>query len=70
LTLFESIGGVPVDVFQGLPSKSVPLLDIMGKSKEISQDPRKKIVDLYKSGSSLGALSKRLKIPCSSVAKK
>ena len=23
--LFESIGGVPVDVFQGLPSNSVPL---------------------------------------------
>ena len=25
LTSFESIGGVPVDVFQGLPSNSVPL---------------------------------------------
>ena len=31
----------------------------MGKSKEISQDLRKKIVDLHKSGSSLGAISKR-----------
>jgi hypothetical protein len=30
-----------VDVFQGLPSNSVPLLDIMRKSKEISQDLRK-----------------------------
>uniref|UniRef100_A0A674A6V5 Uncharacterized protein n=1 Tax=Salmo trutta TaxID=8032 RepID=A0A674A6V5_SALTR len=35
----------------------------MGKSKEIS----KKIVDLHKSGSSLGAISKRLKVPHSSV---
>uniref|UniRef100_A0A8C7FNU4 PPFIA binding protein 1b n=1 Tax=Oncorhynchus kisutch TaxID=8019 RepID=A0A8C7FNU4_ONCKI len=58
----QSIGGVPVDVFQGLPSNSVPLLDIMGKSKEISQDLRgKKIVDLHKSGSSLGEMSKCLK---------
>jgi hypothetical protein len=29
---------------------SVSLLDIMGKSKEISQDLRKQIVDLHKSG--------------------
>ena len=39
----------------------------MGKSKEISQDLRKKIVDLHKSGSSLGAMSKHLKVPRSSV---
>jgi transposase len=39
----------------------------MGKSKEISQGLRKKIVDLHKSGSSLGAISKRLKVPRSSV---
>uniref|UniRef100_A0AAZ3PMV5 Transposase Tc1-like domain-containing protein n=1 Tax=Oncorhynchus tshawytscha TaxID=74940 RepID=A0AAZ3PMV5_ONCTS len=39
----------------------------MGKSKEISQDLRKKIVDLHKSGSSLGAISKHLKVPRSSV---
>uniref|UniRef100_A0AAZ3P4G0 Sleeping Beauty transposase HTH domain-containing protein n=1 Tax=Oncorhynchus tshawytscha TaxID=74940 RepID=A0AAZ3P4G0_ONCTS len=39
----------------------------MGKSKEISQDLRKKIVDLHKSGSSLGAISKRLKVPRSPV---
>ncbi|CDR00401.1 unnamed protein product [Oncorhynchus mykiss] len=34
----------------------------MGKSKEISQDLRKIIVDLHSSGSSLGALSKCLKM--------
>uniref|UniRef100_A0AAZ3SSE0 Sleeping Beauty transposase HTH domain-containing protein n=1 Tax=Oncorhynchus tshawytscha TaxID=74940 RepID=A0AAZ3SSE0_ONCTS len=34
----------------------------MGKSKDISQ----KIVDLHKSGSSLGAISKCLKVPRSS----
>uniref|UniRef100_A0AAZ3R193 Sleeping Beauty transposase HTH domain-containing protein n=1 Tax=Oncorhynchus tshawytscha TaxID=74940 RepID=A0AAZ3R193_ONCTS len=39
----------------------------MGKSKEISQDLRKKIVDLHKSGSSLGAISKCQKLPRSSV---
>ena len=38
-----------------------------GKIKEISQDLRKKIVDLHKSGSSRGAISKRLKVPRSSV---
>jgi hypothetical protein len=42
------------------------LLDIMGKSKEISQH-QKKMVDLHKSGSSLGAISKCLKVPRSSV---
>ena len=35
----------------------------MGKSKEISHDLREKKVDLHKSGSSLGAISKRLKVP-------
>jgi transposase len=39
----------------------------MGKSKEICQDLRKIIVDLHKSGSSLGAFSKCLKVPHSSV---
>ena len=43
------------------------LIDIMGESKEISQDLRKIIVDVHKSGSSLGAISKRLKVPRSSV---
>ena len=42
---------------------SASLLDIMGKSKEISQD----IVDLHESGSCLGAISKCLKVPRSSV---
>uniref|UniRef100_A0AAZ3SID9 Transposase Tc1-like domain-containing protein n=1 Tax=Oncorhynchus tshawytscha TaxID=74940 RepID=A0AAZ3SID9_ONCTS len=39
----------------------------MGKSKEISQDLRKIIVDLHKSGSTLGAISKHLNVPRSSV---
>ena len=39
----------------------------MGKSKEISQGLRKKIVDLHKSGSSLEAISKCLKVPYSPV---
>ena len=43
------------------------LLGDTGKSKEISQDLRKKIVDVHKSGSSLGAIFKRLKVPRSSV---
>uniref|UniRef100_A0AAZ3NZK2 Transposase Tc1-like domain-containing protein n=1 Tax=Oncorhynchus tshawytscha TaxID=74940 RepID=A0AAZ3NZK2_ONCTS len=38
----------------------------MGKSKEISQDVRFFFLDLHKSGSSLGAISKCLKVPCSS----
>ena len=54
-----------MDVFHGLPSDS--LLDIMGKSKEISQALSKKNVDLHKSGSSWGAISKHLKVPRSSV---
>ncbi|CDQ63909.1 unnamed protein product [Oncorhynchus mykiss] len=43
------------------------LLAIMEKSKEISQNLRKKIVDLHRSGSSLGAMSECLKVPRSSV---
>ena len=43
------------------------LLDIMGKSEEISQDLRKKCVNLHKPGSSLGAISKHLKVPRSSI---
>ena len=46
---------------------SASLLNIMGKSKEISQDLRIFFADLHKSGSSLGAISKRLKVPRSSV---
>uniref|UniRef100_A0AAZ3PTG4 Paired domain-containing protein n=1 Tax=Oncorhynchus tshawytscha TaxID=74940 RepID=A0AAZ3PTG4_ONCTS len=41
----------------------------MGNTKEISQDLRKKIVDLHKSGSSLGEISKCLKVPRSFVQK-
>jgi transposase len=44
---------------------SASWLDIMGKSKEISQDLQ--IVDLHKSGPALGAISKCLKILRSSV---
>lgn len=52
---------LPVDVFWGLPSNSVPLrLTSLGKSKEVNQD-------LHKSGSSLRAFSKWLMVPCSSV---
>lgn len=39
----------------------------MGKSKELSEDVRKRIVDLHKSGKSLGAISKELYIPKSSI---
>lgn len=39
----------------------------MGKSKELSEDVRRRIVDLHKSGKSLGAISKELQIPKSSV---
>ena len=47
---------------------SASLLDIMGKSKRNQpSDLRKKIVDLQKSGSSLVEISKRLKVPRSSV---
>ena len=45
---------------------SASLLDIMGKSKEISQDLQF-FLDLHKSGSSLGAISKYLKVQRSSV---
>ena len=52
-----------MDVFQGLPSNSVPLCLTSCENQGISP----KIVDLHKSGSSLGAISKRLKVPRSSV---
>ena len=41
--------------------------DIMRKSKEICQDIRKRIVDLHKSGSSVGTVFRCLNVPCSSV---
>ena len=64
MTSFESTCGC---ISRPTFKLSASLLDIMGKSKEISQDLRKKIVDLHKSVSSLGAISKRLKVPRSSV---
>ena len=55
-----------MDVFQGLPSNSVPLCLTSWENQKKS-DLRKKIVDLHKSGSSLGTISKCLKVPRSSV---
>ena len=57
-----------MDVFQGLPSNSVPLcLTSWGDQNKLKERPQKKIVDLHKSGSHLGANSKSLKVPRSSV---
>ena len=53
--------------FKAYLKHSASLLDIIGKSKELSQDLRKKCVDLRKADSSLGAISKHLKVPRSSV---
>jgi transposase len=56
-----------VDVFQGLPSNSVPLCLTLWENQRNQLRPQKEIVDLHMSGSSLGAISKRLKVPCPSV---
>ena len=54
--------------FQGLPSNSVPLcLTSWENQKKSAKTPEKLFVDLHKSGSSLGAISKLLKVPRSSV---
>lgn len=45
----------------------VALLGITGKSKDLSQDLQKSILDLYKSGLSLGANSLLMKVPRLSV---
>uniref|UniRef100_A0AAZ3NR05 Transposase Tc1-like domain-containing protein n=1 Tax=Oncorhynchus tshawytscha TaxID=74940 RepID=A0AAZ3NR05_ONCTS len=67
MTSFESIGGVPVDVFQGLPSNSVPLcLTSWENQKKSAKTSEFIFVDLHKSGSSLGAISNHLKVPRSS----
>jgi hypothetical protein len=58
-------GGVPVDVFQGLPSNSVPTCLTSWDNQKRSS--KTSIVDLHMSGSSLGAISKCLKVPRSSV---
>ena len=55
-----------MDVFQGLPSNSVPLCLTSWENQKKSA-LRKKIIDLHKSVLSLGAISKHLKVPCSSV---
>jgi len=41
--------------------------DIVGKSREINHDIRKRILNLHKCGSSLCAISRCLKVPHSSV---
>ena len=57
-----------MDVFQGLPSNLVPLcLTSWENQKKSAKTSEKIIVDLHKSGSSLGAISKHLKVPRSSV---
>ena len=56
-----------MDVFQGLPSNSVSLCLTSGENLNKSANTSEKNVDLHKSGSSLGAISKCLKVPCSSV---
>ena len=48
-------------------SNTAYLCDIMGKWKVFSQDIKKRIVDLHKSGSSFGSISRCLKVPRSSV---
>ena len=52
-----------MDVFQGLPNFARHHGNFQKKSAKTSE----KMVDLHKSGSSLGAISKRLKVPHSSV---
>ena len=56
-----------MDVFQGLPSNYVPLCLTSWENQKKSAKTYEKIVDIHKSCSSLGASSKRLKVPCSSV---
>ena len=57
LTTFELIRDTPVD-FKAHLKHTASLCNIMVKSKEISQDIRKRIVNLHKSGSFLGAISR------------
>ena len=54
-----------MDVFQGLPSNSVP--HCLTNQKKSAKTSGKKTEDLQKSGSALGAISKCLKVPHSSV---
>ena len=55
-----------MDVFQCLPSNSVPLCLTSWEIKR-NQPRSTKIVDLHKSGSSFGAIYKHLKVPRASV---
>ena len=56
-----------MDVFQGLPSNSVLLCLTSWENQNKSKTSEEMLVDLHKSGSSLGAISKHLKVPRSSV---
>ena len=56
-----------MDVFQGLPSNSVPLCLTSWENQKKSAKTSEKNGDLHKSGSSLGAISRCLKVPRSSV---
>ena len=53
--------------FKALPSNSVPLCLTSWENQKKSAKTSEKIGDLHKSGSSLGAISKCLKVPRSSV---
>jgi transposase len=57
-----------VDVFQGLPSNAMSLsLTSWENQKKSAMTSEKNIEDLHTSGSSLGEITKRLKVPHSSV---
>ena len=55
-----------MDIFPGLPSNSVPLYLTSWENQKKSKTSEKN-VDPHKSGSSLGAISKRLKVSHSCV---
>ena len=56
-----------MDVFQGLPSNSVPLCLTSWENQKKSAKTSETIVNLHKSGSSFGTISECLKVPRSSV---
>lgn len=60
LASFAAIKDTPVDVFQGVSERHCFLMQHRG---ELSQDIRKGIVDLCKSGSSLGIIARYPKVP-------
>lgn len=64
LKTLELIRDTPVDVFFKAHLKhTASMCHIMGKSEIISQNINETIVDLHKSGSSMGAISRCLKVP-------